>query len=61
MSEETKKLITLLKFTINEKANNATAQKQISIDENKSNRANYFQGQYMAFNEVYSLLINIER
>ena len=61
MTKEERKLIDLLKFHVNEKANNATTKKIRCCDENKTNRANFYQGQYMAFNEIYSMLLNLEK
>lgn len=61
MTSEEKKLLELLEFSVNEKANEATAQKRICADERKTLRANFWQGQYMAFNEIYSMIQNIKR
>lgn len=61
MTPEEKKLLELLEFSVNEKANNATAQKQQCTDENKSLRANFFQGQFIAFSEVYTMIQNLKR
>ena len=53
----TKELLELLLFAANEKANEATKLKnaQKSIAEKA-----FWQGQYMAFNEFYSLLSNLK-
>lgn len=53
-----KKIINLLKFTINEKAVNASKQMRDYVNENKD-KYNFSKGQYMAFSEVYLLLNNI--
>lgn len=53
------KTIELLKFTVNEKANNATRMRhKRNYDEEYDN---FWKGQYMAFNEVYSLLCNLNK
>jgi hypothetical protein len=51
------KLIDLLLFHVNDKANHATTQKQVATEDNRQ----YWQGQYMAFAEMYSMLSNIKR
>lgn len=53
----TKELLELLKQTANEKANEATKMK---AKETTKEMQNFWQGQYMAFNEMYSLLCNLE-
>lgn len=53
-----KELLELLKHTVNEKANEATKIKQTQ----PTPALKYFwQGQYMAFNEMYSLLCSLEK
>lgn len=55
MTHEEIKLLELLKFTVNQKAVQASGLMNtgfVEID-------NFWKGQYMAFNEVYSLLKNI--
>jgi hypothetical protein len=56
-----KKLFETLEFHINDKANRAKAEKRIHADEQRSLRANFWQGQYMAFNEMYSLIQNLKQ
>jgi len=55
MAKTTKELIDLLKFTVNEKAKTATTLK------NTTAFSEFHRGQYMAFNEIYSMLLSIER
>jgi len=58
MTPEEKKLIELLKFHTNDKAKEALLLKDSSVGK-QSDR--FYHGQYCAFNEIYSMLINIER
>ena len=51
-----KKLFELLKFHVNKKANEATVIKQKAKDEEGRK---FWQGYYMACNEIYSMLTNI--
>jgi len=54
---EAKKLLESIKFHINEKANQATSMKNSS---KSMEHQIFYHGQYMAFNEVYSMLNNIK-
>jgi hypothetical protein len=59
MSKQTvKEMIEFLKFHANDKANMAT--KMINQQIPDSKKAHFYHGQYMAFNEMYSLLTNSE-
>ena len=58
MTPEEKKLIELLKFHANDKANRSLKLKDSSEGKQESE---FYHGQYLAFNEIYSMLINIER
>ncbi len=63
MTKEEKYLLELIKVHVNEKANNATANK-IRLEKVHSDiefTPEFWQGQYQAFTEVYSMLLNIER
>lgn len=55
---EDKKLIDLIMFHVNEKANTASGQMRKDY---KEDTKNFHRGQYMAFNEVYSMLTNIKK
>lgn len=57
MSNE--KLLELLKFTVNEKANIASS--MMDNVESNSTRSHFYHGQYSAFSELYSMLLSIER
>jgi len=52
-----KELLDSLLFHANDKANTAS---KIMNDEKEKNRKHFYAGQYMAFNEFYSLLTNIK-
>jgi hypothetical protein len=52
-----KELLELLKQTVNEKANGAT---KLMYQQTKKDKMSFWHGQYMAFNEMYSLLCNLE-
>lgn len=56
MSKEEIKLLELIKFHVNDKANDATKMMNDSVGD----RRHFYHGKYMAFNELYSLLINIK-
>ena len=58
MTAEEKKLIELIEFHVNDKANHAAKMEADIIQQEK---AEFWQGQYQAFNEIYSLLQNIKR
>jgi hypothetical protein len=54
---ETEKLIDVLLFTVNEKANKANKMMYSTLSEP---RKHFYHGQYMAFCEIYSLLNNMK-
>lgn len=58
MTQEQKKLIDLLKFTINEKANVCTRAIQLATTEHKTD---YLAGQRAAYSSIYTMLENMER
>lgn len=58
MTTEEKKLIELLEFHINDKA--VVASKMMHIKKLK-HEISFYSGQYMAFNEIYSMLQNLKR
>ena len=53
-----KELLDLLLFTANEKANGAT---KLMYQQTKKDKIAFWHGEYMAFNEMYSLLYNLEK
>jgi hypothetical protein len=55
----TKKDKEMLLFYMNKKANERYKLKQECIELGEHDRANYFDGQKMAFNEMYSFVTNI--
>ena len=58
MTKEEKKLIELLEFSVNEKANKATSMMQSA---KTSGKVDFYNGQHLAFSEVYTMLQNIKR
>lgn len=58
MNIEQRKIIDLLEFHINEKAKIAS---KMMNQKSIKHEIRFYHGQYMAFNEMYSLLQNLKR
>lgn len=59
MSDKNTELLNLIKFYVNEKANDAS--KHMELNRNHNNKEfQFYYGQYMAFNEIFSMLSNIK-
>jgi hypothetical protein len=58
MTQEQQKIIDLIEFHVNDKAKTAC---KMMNQKSIKHEIRFYHGQYMAFNEIYSLLQNIKR
>lgn len=58
MTPEQKKIIDLIEFYVNDKAKTAST---MMNSKKQKHEIRFYHGQYMAFNEIYSMIQNIKR